>query len=232
MSEQSSVISQLKYISIFLGMFLFSSLAFASGGHGSGEGMLRLNITDGYYDLSGVWDNQTTIFDGKDFQLNITNRGSKTSKNTTVIVSLHPDDSGSISSVSVNGHAIPQSEFGFGTPGWIDCSSKHYQSFSPHGIFPANYSTYDVGNIPAGKSILVTINISSSLEFPRTHYDAVGFSLKEIDDEDVLCQDFKNPNSDDAGTDGHDNNVPFFPTYLAAIAAILAAPVAAYRLTR
>jgi len=187
-------------IGIFAFLALAASPVFASGGegHGDGFGKLWLNISNGYYDESdSVWDEETTIYNGTDFRLNLTNKGSKASSNTTLILSLHPGDYSSISYVAVNGHQIMQSEFGYGTPGWNKCEGGfHY--FPSHGIFPANYSLYDLGNISAGGSVLVTINISSSISNPRTHYDAAGFAIKNGD----LCWDFKTPNSHDAGTGG------------------------------
>jgi len=192
-------------------------------GNGSGFGKLWLNISDSYY--ADVWDNETNIYNGTDFKLNITNTGSELSRNTTLITSLHPLTYPGLISVSVNGHVIPQSEFGYGTPGWNKCEGGfHY--FPSHGIFPANYSLYDLGNIPAGGSVLVTINISSSSPNPKTHFDAVGFAIKN----GSLCWDLKTPNSHDAGTNG--SNVPFFPSALIPLAIGLAVPAAAYRLAR
>ena len=229
-------------------IFIFALLALAvspvfASGNGNGNGgegkggdgfaKLWLNISDSYY--GDVWDEETNIYNGTDFQLNVTNTGSSESKNTTIITSLHPLTYPGIVSVSVNGHVIPQSEFGFGTPGWEKCNGG-YHSFPSHGVFPANYSLYDVGNIPAHGSILVTINISSSSPNPKTHFDAVGFKMHEDEEteEDELCWSVRNPESHDAGTNGedHEHNAPFFPSSLIPMAIGLAAPVAAFKFSR
>lgn len=203
-----------------------------NGNDNGGFAQLRLNISGSYYDENGlVWDEETNIYNGTDFQLNLTDKGSKLSRNTTLIISLHPDDYSSIISVTVNGHVIPQSAFHNGTPSWNKCNGGNH-SFPSHDIFPAYYALYDIGNVSAGSSALVNISISSTLtdRNPRVHFDAVGFSLSC----NVLCWDLKTPNSHDAGTDGenHDHNVPFFPGALVPLAIGLAVPVAAYKFSR
>ena len=201
-----------------LGILCFSSLAFAGV-----PAKLWLNMSDSFYDVGGiVWDEETNIHAGTDFELNVTNTAKDTIKNATLIISLHPDDAYSIINISIDGNVTNGSEFGYGTPGWTTCQGK-YLEFPAHGIFPANYSLYAIGDLQPKESRLVTINISSTLSNPRTHYDVVGFSLNSTGD---LCWAFMNPCSHDAGTNG---TVPAFPGAAVPLAIVLAAPFIAYR---
>ena len=207
-----------KETAFVLAILCLSSLALAGT-----TAKIWLNMSDSFYDVDGVvWDEETNIYNGTDFELNVTSTAKVVIKNATLIISLHSLDASSIIYVSVDGHQIPLSEFGYGTPGWTTCQDV-YLEFPGHGIFPTNYSLYDIGDIQPKGSKLVTINISSSLEVPRTHYDMVGFSENSTGG---LCWDFMSPCSHDAGT----GTAPAFPSAAVPIAILLTAPLAAYRL--